>query len=287
MNNNLKKEWLIKLLVYFLFVFIVAVSAKVDWAAEHSVMGPLFRYFWLILLISLGIILPLVFMYLAGFKERLKEEDKEKDKLWFILALVLFAIGNGIPVIFYVVLGQPPGFFLFLQLALFGLVPAFIIKPEKLKMKILVLVLLFLVVLVPLGIFVDLTMSELWAIPSMDKTMYYLSFWGLFSVFLYLLIAIGWKFGGGSRRGSWNIYIAGMLVHYSTIEDFFYYLLNGQTLPGKWPWLRNFVINLEALFGHVPTDFDLLIFCLVLNAIALFLLFDVHGYLWKQLRQRI
>jgi hypothetical protein len=287
MNNKLKKDWLIKLFVYFLFVFIVAVSAKVDWAAEHSVMGQLFRYFWLILLISLGIILPLVFMYLAGFKERSNEKGEGKDKLWFILALVLFAIGNGIPVIFYVVLGQPPGFFLFLQLALFGLVPAFIITPEELKMKLLVLVLLFLVMLVPLGIFVDLTISELWATPSMDKTMYYLSFWGLFSVFLYLLIAIGWKFGGGSRRDSWNIYIAGMLVHYSTMEDFFYYLLNGQTLPGEWPWLRNFVINLEALFGHVPTDFDLLIFCLVLNAIALFILFDVHGYLWKQLRQRI
>lgn len=287
MNENLKKEWLVKLLVYFLFVFIVAVSAKVDWAAEHSVMGPLFRYFWLILLISLGIIFPLVFMYLAGIKVRLSEEAASNDKKWFLIALILFAIGNGIPVIFYLVLGQPPGFFLFLQLALFGLFPAFIINLEQLKTKILVLVILFLVVLVPLGIFVDVTISELWATPSMDKTMYYLSFWGLFSVFLYLLIAIGWKFGGGSRRGSWNIYIAGMLVHYSTMEDFFYYILNGQPLPGEWPWLRNFVINLEALFGHIPTDFELLIFCLFLNTIALFVLFDVHGYLWKQLKQRI
>ncbi|TFF99404.1 MAG: hypothetical protein EU541_04995 [Promethearchaeota archaeon] len=280
--EHFKKDWATKLLVYVIFIFIVAVAAKVDWVAEHSVDGLLVRYFWLGILISLGLILPLLFMYLAGNKIR---EKSPEDKKWFIVALVLFAIGNGIPIIFYVVLEQSPGFFLFLQLALFGLVPAFIFQPEKLKVRLLILLILFLCLVIPLGIFVDLTISDLWANPAMDKTMYYLAYWGLFSVFLYLVIAIGWKFGGGSRRESWNVYIAGMLVHYSTMEDFFYFLLNGQPLPGEWPWLRNFVINLEALFGHVPTDVDLLIFCLILNVIALFILFDVHGYIWKIIRK--
>jgi len=282
--KNIKKEWAYKIFVYLIFVFIVAVTAKVDWVAEHSIEGPISRYFWLGLLISLGFILPLVFMYLAGNEVREGDPDEKK---WFLFALVLFAIGNGIPIVFYVVLGQPPGFFLFLQLALFGLVPAFIMQPKELKIRMVVIVVLFLVIVIPLGILVDVAIGDLWANPGGDKTMYYLSFWGLFSVFLYLVIAIGWKFGGGTRRQSWNVYIAGMLVQYSTMEDFFYYILNGQPLPGQWPWLNQFVINLEALFGRVPTDVDLLIFCIILNLIALFILFDGHGYIWKQLRQRL
>jgi hypothetical protein len=282
--KHIKKEWLYKILVYLIFVFIVAVTAKVDWVAEHSVEGVLSRYFWLGLLISLGFILPLVFMYLAGNEVREGDPDEKK---WVLIALVLFAIGNGIPIVFYVVLGQPPGFFLFLQLALFGLVPAFIMQPKELKIRVVVIVVLFLTLVIPLGILVDVAIGGLWANPGGDKIMYYLSFWGLFSVFLYLVIAIGWKFGGGTRRQSWNVYIAGMLVQYSTMEDFFYYILNGQPLPGQWPWLNQFVINLEALFGRVPTDFDLLIFCIILNLIALFILFDGHGYIWKQLRNRL
>lgn len=282
--KNIKKEWLYKILIYLIFVFIVAVTAKVDWVAEHFVEGALSRYFWLGLLISLGFILPLVFMYLAGNEVREGDPDEKK---WFLIALVLFAIGNGIPIVFYVVLGQPPGFFLFLQLALFGLVPAFILQPKELKIRVVVIVVLFLALMVPLGILVDVAIGDLWVNPGGDKTMYYLSFWGLFSVFLYLVIAIGWKFGGGTRRQSWNIYIAGMLVQYSTMEDFFYYILNGQRLPGEWEWMDKFVINLEALFGRVPTSVDLLIFCIILNLIALFILFDGHGYIWTQLRQQI
>ncbi|NVM30625.1 MAG: hypothetical protein HWN65_17430 [Candidatus Helarchaeota archaeon] len=44
--------------------------------------------------------------------------------------------------------------------------------------------------------------------------------------------------------------------------------------------MNDFVINLTALFGHVPTDLDLFIFFLVITMIALLVLFDVHGYIW-------
>ncbi len=291
-----QKKWWLNLLIYILFVFIVAVSAKVDWAAEHPSSGFLFRYFWLIVLLSLGFVLPIVFMYLAGNKIR---ERNEADKKWFIISLILFLIANGIPIIFYVVLDTPPGFFLFLQLALFGLVPAFILQPRQLKIRYIILMILSAAILIPLIVLVDIAIGSIWANPynnsfigdllpnlKTDKTLYYLSFWGLFSVFLYFILSIGWKFGGGTKRQSWNVFFSGMLVQYSTLEDFLYYILNGQNLPGEWPWLENFVINLVALFGHVPADFDLFIFCLIINIIALFILFDGHGYLYNKLLQK-
>ena len=290
--ENQKTKWWLNPLIYLLFVFIVAVTAKVDWAAEHPSSGFLFRYFWLIFLLSLGFVLPLVFMYLVG-NQRRKPEDS--DKKWFIIALILFMIANGIPIIFYVVLGISPGFFLFLQLALFGLVPAFIFQPKQINIRYLLLILLAAAILVPLTVLVDTAISPIWVNPHnhsflgelfpflrTDKALYYLFFWGLFSVFLYFIIAIGWKFGGGTKRGAWNIFMAGMLVQYSTLEDFLYFILNNQNLPGEWPWLENFVINLVALFGRVPTDFDLLIFCLIINVIALFILYDGHGYIYQK-----
>ncbi|HUX98075.1 MAG TPA: hypothetical protein VMV49_00850 [Candidatus Deferrimicrobium sp.] len=273
MSENNEKWWK-KLIILGIFIGIVAITAKVDWGAEHPELGIGFQIFWLCgILLTLGLVLPIAFMYFAGNQIH---EKGESDKKWFIIALILYAIANGIPVIFYVVLEQPPGFLLFLQLGLFGLIPAFILQPKSLKLRYIIIIVLFAAILAPLAILI------LGVDPFVDKFLYYLFFWGLFSVFLYLLIAIGWKFGGGTRRQSWNIFMAGMLIQYSTLEDFMYFFLNGQALPGTWPWMSDFVINLEALFGHVPTDFDLLIFCLIITSIAILILFDVYGYIWDR-----
>jgi hypothetical protein len=229
----------------------------------------------------LGLLLPIAFIYLAGnnIRERIKS-----DKKLFIISLILYAIANGIPMIFYLILKQPPGFFLFVQLSLFGLIPAFILQPKNIKTRILILIVLFIAILVPLAILLNFVIEDLWLNPRMDKTMYYLLFWGLFSVFIYLFVAIGWKFGGGTRRESWNIFIAGTLIQFSTLEDFLYFLLNGQSLPGTWPWMSNFVINLEVLFGRIPTDLDLLLFCIIIVIIAIFILFDGYGYIWRKIK---
>ncbi len=270
MTELTKPKWWVKLIVLGIFIGIVALTAKVDWSVEESETGLLIG--WLFGgLLTVGIVGPIAFMYLAGNNVVPRGES---DKKWFIIALILYAIANGIPIVFYVILGKAPGFFLFLQLGLFGLIAAFILQPQNLKIRFLVLISLFAVVLAPIAVLI------LGVDPVTDKFLYYLFFWGLFSVFLYLFIAIGWKFGGGGRRESWNIFMAGMLIQFSTLEDFFYYFLNGQPLPGTWPWMRDFVINLEALFGHIPTDGDLLIFCLIITTIAILVLFDVHGYIW-------
>ena len=283
MFENNSNSWIKKLIILFIFIGVIMLTAEVDWAAEHSGVGITIRLIWLISLLSLGLILPLLFMYVAGNEE---SERGESDKKWFIIAIILFLIANGIPIIFYVILGISPGFFLYLQLILFGLIPAFFHQPKKKKYRILVLVTLFAIIIIPIGVLVNLTIDDIWYEGVVDKTMYYLSFWGLLMTFFYLIVAIGWKLGGGTKRQSWNIFVAGTLLQYSTLEDFLYYFLNGKPLPGTWPWMSNFVINLEILFGHVPTDLDLLIFCLIISIIALFILFDGHGYIWTKIREK-
>ena len=283
MSENESNSWKKKLIVLAIFIVVIIITAEVDWAAMNSSVGIGMRLFWLISLLSLSIILALGFMYLAGNKE---SERGESDKKWLIIAIIFFLIANGIPIIFYVILGNPPGFFLYVQLSLFGLIPAFIIQPKKVYHRILILAILFVVIIIPIGILVNLAIDDLWA-GAIDNTMYYLSFWGLLMTFFYLILAIGWKLGGGTKRQSWNIFVAGTLLQYSTLEDFLFFLLNGQPLPGTWDWMDKFVINLTALFGHPPTDWDLLIFCLIVSTIAILILFDVHGYVWTKIKNKI
>lgn len=281
MSENSENKWWKKLVILGVFIGIVVVTAEVDWAADplHTGVGMGFRLGWLFGMLSLGIILPILFMYIAGNKIR---ERGDSDKKLFIIALILYVVASGIPIVFYVILGQSPGFFLFLQLALFGLIPAFILQPESQKKRFLILLVLFAAILVPIAILVNMAIGDLWLGVVTDKMMYYLFFWGLFTVFLYLVIAIGWKFGGGTRRQSWNIFMAGLLIQFSTLEDFLYFFLNGQPLPVAWTWMDTFVINLHALFGHVPTSLDLLVFCIIISTIAVLVLFDVHGYVWNR-----
>lgn len=281
MSENNSNSWIKKIIILGIFIGVILLTAEVDWAAEHSEVGLAIRLVWLISLISLGLILPIGFMYLVGNKE---SERGESDKKWFIIGIILFLFANGIPIVFYVILGVSQGFFLYVQLVLFGLIPTFFIQPKKFNFRILTLLILFAAIIAPIGFLVNSTIDDLWYAGVTDKTMYYLSFWGLLMTFFYLIIAIGWKLGGGSKRQSWNIFVAGTLLQYSTLEDFFYFFLNGQPLPGTWPWMSNFVINLEVLFGHIPTDLDLLIFCLIISSIAIFILFDGHGYIWKKLK---
>ena len=280
----MRNKWLMKIIIYLIFIGVVICTAEVDWAQENASAGFTFRLVWLIILTALGVILPIMFMYVAGNEVK---ERNPSEKKWFGIALILFLIGNSIPIVFYMVLGQPPGFFIFLLLCLFGLVPAFIIQPKDFKKRCVILIVISSMVLIPLSIFVSLEIDNIWAspLPNPDNSVYYMLFWGLFCVFYYLFLAMGWKFGGGSRRDSWNIYVAGAIVQFSALEDFLFFLLNGAALPGSWPWLENFVIDLKALFGHVPTDLDLLIFCIIMNIIALFILFDVHGKIYDKIKQ--
>ena len=104
-----KNSWKKNLLILAIFVIVIILTAEVDWAAEHSEVGIVVRLTWLISLLSLALVLPIGFVYLAGNKE---SERGESDKKWFIIAIILFLIANGIPIIFYVILGTPQGFLL-------------------------------------------------------------------------------------------------------------------------------------------------------------------------------
>ena len=282
MAESKPNSWKTKLIILAAFILVIINTAEVDWAAENESVGLFIRIFWLASLLGLGLLLSLGIIYLAGNRDA---ERTEKDKKWLIVAIILFLVANGIPIIFYIFIGTSQGFFLYVQLVLFGLIPAFFLQPKRKIRRLQLILILYALIILPLGILVNFTIDDLWS-GATDKTMYYLSFWGLLMTFYYLIIAIGWKLGGGTKRQSWNIFIAGTLLQYSTLEDFLYFFLNGQALPGYWDWMSNFVINLKALFGRVPTDLDLLIFCIIISSIAILILFDVHGLVWKKVKPK-
>jgi hypothetical protein len=259
MAESKPNSWKTKLIILAAFILVIINTAEVDWAAENESVGLFIRIFWLASLLGLGLLLSLGIIYLAGNRDA---ERTEKDKKWLIVAIILYV-----------------------QLVLFGLIPAFFLQPKRKIRRLQLILILYALIILPLGILVNFTIDDLWS-GATDKTMYYLSFWGLLMTFYYLIIAIGWKLGGGTKRQSWNIFIAGTLLQYSTLEDFLYFFLNGQALPGYWDWMSNFVINLKALFGRVPTDLDLLIFCIIISSIAILILFDVHGLIWKKVKPK-
>ena len=199
MSENNLKPWIKRIIVLAMFIGVILLTAEVDWAAEHSEVGLAIRLVWLISLLSLGLILPIGFMYLAG---NMESERGKSDKKWFMIGIILFLIANGIPIVFYVILGISPGFFLYVQLVLFGLIPAYFLQPKKFNHRILTVIILFAVIIAPIGFLVNSTIDNLWYASVADKTMYYLSFWGLLMTFFYLVLAIGWKLGGGSKRQS-------------------------------------------------------------------------------------
>ncbi len=132
MFENKSNSWKKKIIILAIFIFVIILTAEVDWAAENPSVGIGMRLFWLISLLGLSIILALGFVYLAGNKE---SERGESDKKLLIIAIILFLIANGIPIIFYVILGNPPGFFLYVQLSLFGLIPAFFYNQKNLSIE--------------------------------------------------------------------------------------------------------------------------------------------------------
>jgi len=91
MTENNSKSWINKLIILAIFIGVIMLTAEVDWAAEHPGVGNAIRLLWLIILLALGLILPVGFMYLAGNKE---SERGDSDKKWFIIAVILFLIAK-------------------------------------------------------------------------------------------------------------------------------------------------------------------------------------------------
>ncbi|MCK4480965.1 MAG: hypothetical protein KAV01_10590, partial [Candidatus Lokiarchaeota archaeon] len=95
MSENNLKPWIKRIIVLAMFIGVILLTAEVDWAAEHSEVGLAIRLVWLISLLSLGLILPIGFMYLAG---NMESERGKSDKKWFMIGIILFLIANGIPI---------------------------------------------------------------------------------------------------------------------------------------------------------------------------------------------
>lgn len=161
--------------------------------------------------------------------------------------------------------------------------------------------LIILVIVWSLIIPVFLAIIALYGGPLMEPTgadpLYWIFLWGLFCVFTYLIWGIGWKFGGGSMRQTFNITFALIWLQYSTLEDFIYYL--PYTLMGYFksipdfllfphPALDNFLIPLSLIFGHPGTPIntiEMMIWCTIIIAISLFVLFDCPYLIYKKLKK--
>lgn len=103
------------------------------------------------------------------------------------------------------------------------------------------------------------------------------TYWrNLFNIFLPILwVVMGFMFhlGGGRVGATLKIIIAGFYVEYSALNDFLYYLLNGERLPDKWTWIQ----APQFIFGYSITTGQLalwLIIMLIFTFIILLLPLD-------------
>ncbi|MFX1480347.1 MAG: hypothetical protein ACFFCI_19805, partial [Promethearchaeota archaeon] len=69
MSENKSNSSVNKIVTLLIFIVVIVLTAEVDWAAMNKEVGMTLRLVWLISLLSLGLILPIGFMYLAGNKE--------------------------------------------------------------------------------------------------------------------------------------------------------------------------------------------------------------------------
>ncbi|TET58547.1 MAG: hypothetical protein E3J52_08210, partial [Promethearchaeota archaeon] len=82
MSENNLKPWIKRIIILVMFIGVILLTAEVDWAAENKEVGLAIRLVWLISLLSLGLILPIGFMYLAG---NMESERGKSDKKWFMI----------------------------------------------------------------------------------------------------------------------------------------------------------------------------------------------------------
>ena len=159
MAESKPNSWKTKLIILAAFILVIINTAEVDWAAENESVGLFIRIFWLASLLGLGLLLSLGIIYLAGNRDA---ERTEKDKKWLIVAIILFLVANGIPIIFYIFIGTSQGFFLYVQLVLFGLIPAFFLQPKRKIRRLQLILILYALIILPLGILVNFTIDDLW-----------------------------------------------------------------------------------------------------------------------------
>jgi hypothetical protein len=279
------------ILVFVMTIILIAASAEVDWWWQQGKLGFPNTLVWIWLFggtLGLCIIFSLLLWYIGDTAQVESKPWKKK----FVIVLVLSIIGHNLVFVTYIlslILLIPV--VLIFTLTMMCIMPAIVPRPAEQKKQQLYILLMAILFVVPLmgglSVFINLT----WLTPadSFLTTIYWIFIWGFVMPAIYMTLGLGFKMGGGKPREAFNIGFAGILMQYSLLEDFLFYMLQGQALPETWPWLSNFILPLEHIFGHpgvAITTGEMTIWLIIMTIFAVIVLFDIYGKIWDRIRAK-
>lgn len=301
-EKKLRDQLLWPLIFLGIFVLLIAISAEVDWFWNGGLYGtvPLkeLAYVWLF-----SVLIPLILIIGWVLLNKLPKEGSEPvriegDKKKFIWSIVIILIMQNMVPVFYMMFNRDELFvdliiaiLLIVNFIAMAALAAFIPIPSQ-KTKIRKRWLMyFLIAVLPFYVLVGGLIGASWAVTggTQDtlKLIYWIMMWGVVMPLSFVFLGVSWKLGTGESRKAFNIGFAGILMQYSFLEDFLFYVLNGQPQPlGGYQALLNFPLDISRLFGHqgiALTPTELVIWMIIMISIAVIVLFDVPYLVYKKI----
>lgn len=146
---------------------------------------------------------------------------------------------------------------------------------SRLDIELVGMFVLILVVIAALDYSVVETFKQLSTFP--ETSPYWYNLFNIVLPVLWAALAFAYYLGKQSVGEAIKVFIAGVLLEYSSINDYMYYLLNGVALPDKWTWLK----TPQFLFGETITTPQLLLWTAICVALAFFVLsLPLQRFVW-------
>ncbi len=283
-----------------LFVLLIGISAEVDWFWNGGLHGTIkfkeLAYVWLFVVLMP---LLLIFGWLLMKKFPKTGGDPmpiEGDRNKFIWSIIFILVMQNMVPIFYLLFNRDE-FFIDLVIAVLMIInfismsamAAFFPIHSESSARNKRWLIFFLFAVLPFYILVGVLIGVTWIVPDL-KIIYWIVMWGLVLPMSFVFLGMSWKNGGGNPRKAFNIAFAGIIMQYSFLEDFFFYALNGQPQPaGGYEALLHFPLDISRLFGHqgvALTPTELLIWMIIMLALAALIVLDVPFLVYKKLRNK-
>lgn len=235
----------------------------------------------------------IVFVILLFFRE--EEEEKRRDLVWDVLLTIIIIL----PIIAFLYNGTVTGYYLILYVPFLyavyiileyinkgksmGIKDLFSFKDEYRKLVYVIIIISAQVVIALIDWFINGTLSSL-NFPISSSLYSNLLFYKV-EPFIWLLAAVFFFLGSRKEFGTaLKVFIIGIFVIFSGIEDLIYNLISLHPLPVFWPWLY---VPGTVLGQPISTSSLLIWVGIMLIMIFLVAILPIHNFFIKREKKSI